>query len=84
MIGAFESRAASSDATTVDDEVTLMAGMAKSFSWQYLKSFRTSSPLRSVSNFDAWKAGRVYVHDNAGLSRENFRNAHCEIRGKVD
>lgn len=32
MIGDFESRAASSAATTVEDEVTLMAGMANSFS----------------------------------------------------
>jgi hypothetical protein len=32
MIGAFASRAASSEAITVEDEVTLMAGMAKPFS----------------------------------------------------
>ena len=45
IIGAFASRAASRAATAVEDEVTLMAGMAKTFSWAYLKSFLTSSTL---------------------------------------
>ena len=48
MSGDFESLAASSAATTVEDEVMLTAGMANFFSWQYLKSFRTSSPLQTV------------------------------------
>jgi hypothetical protein len=45
MMGEFASRAASRAATTLEEEITLMAGMANSFSWAYLKSLRTSSPL---------------------------------------
>jgi hypothetical protein len=43
-MGDLASRAASSEATTVDELVTLMAGMANFFSWAYLKRARTSSP----------------------------------------
>ena len=49
MMGDLESLAASRDETTVEEEVTLMAGMANFFSWQYLKSVCTSSPLPAVS-----------------------------------
>lgn len=45
MIGALASRAASRAATTVLEEVTLTAGMAKPFSRAYVKSFSTSSPV---------------------------------------
>lgn len=44
MMGDLASRAASREATTVEEEVTLMAGMANFFSWAYLKRARTSSP----------------------------------------
>lgn len=50
MIGDFESLAASSEATTVEEDVTLMAGMAKPFCCAYLKSLRTSSPLLQLSS----------------------------------
>ena len=48
-MGDLASLAASSDETTVEEEVTLMAGMANFFSWQYLKRAYTSSPLQAVS-----------------------------------
>lgn len=44
MTGDLASRAASRAATTVELEVTLMAGMANSCSLAYLKRARTSSP----------------------------------------
>ena len=49
MIGDFASLAASSDALTVEEEVTLIAGIAKPFCCANLKSLRTSSPLLPVS-----------------------------------
>lgn len=59
MIGDFESLAASSEATTVEEDVTLMAGMAKPFCCAYLKSLRTSSPLLRISSIflfeDIWR-----------------------------
>ena len=50
MMGDFASLAASSDALTVEEDVTLMAGIAKFFCCAYLKSLRTSSPLSNVSS----------------------------------
>lgn len=44
MMGDFASRAASRQATTVEEEVTFTAGMANSCSRAYLKRARTSSP----------------------------------------
>ena len=50
MTGDFASLAASSDALTVEEDVTLMAGIAKPFCCANLKSLRTSSPLLLVSS----------------------------------
>lgn len=61
MMGDLESLAASRDATTVEDEVTLMAGMAKFFSWAYLKSLRTSSPLPHISPMFVESSGEQIV-----------------------
>jgi hypothetical protein len=47
-MGDLESRAASSEATTVELLVTFVAGMANCFSFAYLKSLRTSSPVQTI------------------------------------
>ena len=49
MRGDFLSRAASRDATTVDEEVTLMAGMANCFSCAKSNRALTSSPTITPS-----------------------------------
>jgi hypothetical protein len=76
MMGDFASLAASRDATTVEDDVTLIAGMANSFSCAYLKSFRTSSPLVGLGHSTTrWK----FVQDNAALASEDVGGTHFEI-----
>jgi hypothetical protein len=74
MIGAFASRAASSAATAVEEEVTLMAGIANFLSFAYLKRFNTSSPLRLIRlNI---QNSEVYIHDNTSLSPQDFSSTH--------
>lgn len=77
--------AASRTAITVDDEVTLTAGIAKPFSWANLKIRRTSSPLSSISceleENRSCPTGNL--HDNASLSTEYFRSAHLCVLSMI-
>lgn len=59
------------------------AGIANFFSWQYLKSFCTSSPLQAVSIPSHLSTEEGYLHDDASLSGKNVGGAHCEIGDDV-
>lgn len=79
MIGALASRAASRAATTVEEEVTLIAGIAYLFSCAWLKRARTSSPTICTRSVRTPISRGDTTHD-AGLAREDRLSArHGEL-----